>query len=452
MPRPRFGTDGLRGVANAELTPELALAVGRAAARVMPASLFIVGRDTRRSGPLLQAALSSGMASEGADVLDVGILPTPGVAFLAEHRQAPAAVISASHNPFTDNGIKLFGLGGTKLPVDIEVLLEREIDDLVSDPACPPRRPVGRGVGDMSTDPAVAGEYRHHLRSAIEGRRLDGLRIVLDAANGAASVVAPEVLTALGATVHPLNCDPDGSNINQDSGSTSPDELRRHVVDEGAHLGLALDGDADRLLAVDEHGTLIDGDQLLALFALDLSSRGELASNTVVVTVMSNLGFRLAMESHGIQVRETNVGDRNVLSALEGEGLSLGGEQSGHIVFRDLATTGDGMLTGITLADLLLRQQRSLAELVDGLVEKVPQVLVNVPVIDPRRLDAATDVHTAVAEVEQEFGKTGRVLVRASGTEPLIRVMVEAAPEQEAVAAAEHLAAVVAKSLDSAGG
>ncbi len=443
MARPPFGTDGLRGVANVELTPELALAVGRAVARIIPAPLFLVGRDTRRSGPLLQAALSAGMASEGADVLDVGVLPTPGVAFLAEQRQAPGAVLSASHNPYADNGIKLFDVGGTKLPVDTEVALERELDALIADPDRPPRRPVGQGLGGIVTDPAVAGEYRHHLRSAISGRRLEGLRVVLDGANGAASVVAPEVFAALGATVHALNCEPDGVNINEHCGSTDPGDLQRLVVEEGAHLGLAFDGDADRLVAVDDGGTAIDGDQLLALFAEDLRSRDELAGNTVVVTVMSNLGLRLALAARGIEVAETPVGDRNVLAALESGGWSLGGEQSGHIVFRDRATTGDGILTAIVLGDLVVRQQRSLAELVDGLIDRVPQVLVNVRAVDPWGLVEAEPVRRAVAEVAERLGEKGRVLVRASGTEPLVRIMVEAVLEEDATSAADHLAEVV---------
>ena len=267
--------------------------------------------------------------------------------------------------------------------------------------------------------------------------------MVLDGANGAASVVAPEVFAALGATVHTLNCEPDGVNINEHCGSTDPGDLQRLVVEEGAHLGLAFDGDADRLVAVGDGGTPIDGDQLLALFAEDLRSRDELAGNTVVVTVMSNLGLRLALAARGIEVTETPVGDRNVLAALESGGWSLGGEQSGHIVFRDRATTGDGILTAIVLADLVVRRQRSLAELVDGLIDRVPQVLVNVRAADPGSLVEAEPVRRAVAEVAERLGEKGRVLVRASGTEPLVRIMVEAVLEEDATSAADHLAEVV---------
>jgi phosphoglucosamine mutase len=296
----RFGTDGVRGVANEELTAELALALGRAAARILPAPTFVVGRDTRRSGPLLQAALSAGLATEGADVVDLGVLPTPGVATVAERRKAPGAMVSASHNPFADNGIKLFSLLGTKLPVEVELEVQAELDSLMADSDRPPRRPTGHGVGRMTTDPSGAEQYLNHLVSAIEDRRLDGLRVVVDCANGAASEFAPEALSELGATVTALHHKPDGTNINDKCGSTDPAHLSLSVIEHQADLGLALDGDADRVIAVDHTGSVVDGDVLLALFALDLASRGRLAGNTVVVTVMTNLGFRLAMEKHGI--------------------------------------------------------------------------------------------------------------------------------------------------------
>ncbi len=349
----RFGTDGVRGVANEELTAELALALGRATARVLPAPTFVVGRDTRRSGPLLQAAFSAGLAAEGADVVDLGVLPTPGVAAVAERRKVPGAVISASHNPFGDNGIKLFSLLGTKLPTEVEDEIERALDALLADPDRPPRRPTGHGVGRITSDPGAVELYREHLISSTEGRRLDGLRLVVDCANGAASEIAPWVLSELGATVTALHDRPDGANINEKCGSTDPSGLSRAVVAHQADLGLAFDGDADRAIAVDHTGRIVDGDVLLALFALDLAERGRLAGNTVAVTVMTNLGFRLAMEARGIGVRETDVGDRHVLAALDADGLSLGGEQSGHIIFRSVSTTGDGTLTGIALADLV---------------------------------------------------------------------------------------------------
>jgi phosphoglucosamine mutase len=439
----RFGTDGVRGIANEELTAELSLALGRAAARVLPTTAFVVGRDTRRSGPLLQAALSAGLATEGADVVDLGVIPTPGVATVAERRRLPGAMVSASHNPFADNGIKLFSQMGTKLPVEVEAEVEAELDSILADPDRPPRRPTGYSVGRISVDDAGADLYRDSLRAALDGRTLAGQRIVVDCANGAASAFAPGVLSDLGADVVALHDAPDGTNINERCGSTDPEELARTVVDVGAGLGLALDGDADRVIAVDHHGQIVDGDVLLALFALDLSSRGQLAGNTVVVTVMTNLGFRLAMEAEGIGVRETDVGDRHVLAALDADGLSLGGEQSGHIIFRSRSTTGDGVLTGLALADLVQRTGRSLAELADGLVERVPQELQNVRIPQPERLADCAEVWDAVARAEAELGPDGRVLLRASGTEPLVRVMVEARQEAQAKAVAAQLVEVV---------
>jgi phosphoglucosamine mutase len=443
----RFGTDGVRGVANEELTPELALALGRATARVLPAPTFVVGRDTRRSGPLLQAAFSAGLAAEGADVVDLGVLPTPGVAAVAEHRKAPGAVISASHNPFGDNGIKLFSLLGTKLPVEVEGEIERELDCILGDPDHPPRRPTGHGVGRISADPDAGELYRAHLVATAAGRRLDGMRIVVDCANGAASAPAPRVLTELGALVTALHDAPDGANINDRCGSTDPGELARAVVEHRGDLGLAFDGDADRVIAVDHSGSVVDGDVLLALFALDLAELGQLTGNTVVVTVMTNLGFRLAMEGRGIAVRETDVGDRHVLAALDADGLALGGEQSGHIIFRARSTTGDGILTGIALADLVQRSGRSLADLSAGLVERVPQRLVNVPIPRPERLADCAEVWEAVVKAEAELGHEGRVLLRPSGTEPLVRVMVEARVEAQANAVAAQLAGVVEAAL-----
>jgi phosphoglucosamine mutase len=446
----RFGTDGVRGVANEELTAELALALGRATARVLPAPVFVVGRDTRRSGPLLQAAFSAGLATEGADVLDLGVLPTPGVAAVAAARAMPGAVVSASHNPFGDNGIKLFSLLGTKLPVEVEDEVARELASILADPEKPPRRPTGHGVGRISADPSGEALYRAHLVATAEGRRLDGLHIAVDCANGAASTVAPEVFRHLGARVTALHDAPDGANINDKCGSTDPAQLAAVVTQQGADLGLALDGDADRVVAVDHAGHIVDGDVLLALFALDLAGRGRLARDTVVVTVMTNLGFRLAMEGRGIAVRETDVGDRHVLAALDADGLSLGGEQSGHIIFRALSTTGDGILTGLALADLMLRDGRRLSELAAGLVDPVPQKLVNVPVPRPERLADCGEVWDAVTKAEAELGHEGRVLLRASGTEPVVRIMVEARAEAQADAVAAQLAGVVESALGRA--
>jgi phosphoglucosamine mutase len=437
LARPGFGTDGVRGVANTELTAELAVGIGRAAAQVLAAGAFVVGRDTRQSSTMLQAALSAGIASGGADVIDLGVLPTAGVAFVAERRGLPAAVVSASHNPYRDNGIKLFDATGVKLAPEIEEEVEAAL-----------RRPSpATRVGLLGSDAAAVHEYRRHLVGSLEGRRLDGLHVVVDCANGAASAIAPAVLAELGASVDALFCEPDGTNINDGCGSTQPAPLAAAVVARHADLGLALDGDADRLVAVDHTGAVCDGDVLLAIFATDLEARGELPGGAVAVTVMTNLGFRQAMRRRGISVHETPVGDRHVLAALDGSGLALGGEQSGHIVFRRLATTGDGVLTGILLADTVARAGRPLADLADGLVERVPQVLVNVAVPDPSRLGEAEGVWEAVAEVERELGSTGRVLLRASGTEPLVRVMVEAPTAELAVSAACRLSEAVEAAL-----
>jgi phosphoglucosamine mutase len=448
----RFGTDGVRGVANEELTAELALALGRATARVLPAPTFVVGRDTRRSGPLLQAAFSAGLATEGADVVDLGVLPTPGVATVAAARMAPGAVVSASHNPFGDNGIKLFSLFGTKLPVEVEAEIERELAAVLADPARPPGRPTGLGVGRLSFDgEAAASLYTSSLVATLAGRRLDAVSVVVDCANGAASALAPAVLRSVGASVTVLHDAPDGANINAACGSTDPSELASVVVAAGADLGLALDGDADRVIAVDHTGEIVDGDVLLALFALDLAERDELTGNTVAVTVMTNLGFRLAMEERGIAVRETDVGDRHVLAALDADGLALGGEQSGHIIFRSQSTTGDGLLTGLALADLMVRRGGSLASLSAGLVERVPQRLVNVPVPRPERLADCAEVWEAVVAAEAELGHSGRVLLRPSGTEPFVRVMVEARAAEQADAVAAQLAGVVEAALGRSG-
>ncbi len=439
----RFGTDGIRGVANAELGAELVLALGRATARALPARTFLVARDTRQSGPLLQAAFSAGLASEGADVVDLGVLPTPGVAWHCASRGLPGAVISASHNPFADNGVKLFATGGVKLPDAAEAAVEEELDRVLRSAVGGPRSPTGRAVGRLSSDPDAADGYVEHLVAALEGRSLAGMRVVVDCANGAASSVAPLVLERLGATVDAIAREPDGTNINDGCGSTHPERVGAAVVASGADVGLALDGDADRLVAVDHTGAATTGDELLALFATDLAGRGRLAGNTVVVTVMSNLGFRLAMDEKGIAVRETPIGDRYVLEALNADGLTLGGEQSGHLVFRELATTGDGVLTAVLLLDLLRRTGRPLAELVSEVMRRLPQVLVNIPAVDPALVVESAEVRAEVAAVTGELGHRGRVLLRASGTEPLVRVMVEAADEDLAHAVVARLSAVV---------
>ncbi|HML01336.1 MAG TPA: phosphoglucosamine mutase [Acidimicrobiales bacterium] len=438
----RFGTDGIRGVANADLGVELVLALGRAAARVLPAGCFVVGRDTRRSGPLLQSALSVGLASEGADVVDVGVLPTPAVAWVSAERGLPAAVVSASHNLFADNGVKLFAPGGCKLSDATEESIEAELEQILSGSGHA-ARPTGRAVGELCADPEAAESYVEHLVSLAGRADLSGLHVVVDCANGAASTVAPAVLRRLGARVDAVSDRPDGTNINAGCGSTHPEALAAEVRARGADVGLALDGDADRLVAVDHHGELVTGDELLAMFALDLAARGELAGDAVVVTVMSNLGLRLAMEAHGVAVRETPVGDRYVLEALEAGGLALGGEQSGHIVFRRLSTTGDGTLTGVLLLELLARAGRPLAELARGSMQRLPQVLQSVSVERPTAVVESDPVRKELDAVRLALGESGRVVLRASGTEPVVRVMVEATDQKTAVESAERLVQTV---------
>ncbi|MDP8987963.1 MAG: phosphoglucosamine mutase [Actinomycetota bacterium] len=434
----RFGTDGVRG-RDAELAPEWVVALGRAAASALGGARFVIGRDTRRSGPLIESALAAGLAASGVDVERLGVLPTPGVAWVSATEGVPAAVISASHNPYTDNGVKLFAAGGRKLSEEAELRLEGELERLQAGGSV--RSVGGCGIGTV-VDRDAGAAYTQALVASLERRRLDGLSIVLDPANGAASVIGPEVLRRLGADVRLIHAEPDGVNINVGCGSTFPDELCRTVVAAGADLGLALDGDADRVLAVDHRGELVDGDQLLAVFALDLRRRDRLRGATVVVTVMANLGFHRAMAEHGVTVVETPVGDRHVLAALERGEWSLGGEQSGHIIFRDLATTGDGVLSGLLLADLVCRAGRPLADLAAAAMTRLPQVLRAVTV--ERRPEALPEAVAAeVAAVEAELGDRGRVLVRPSGTEAMVRIMVEAPTSAQAEDAAQRLVAVV---------
>ena len=437
-----FGTDGIRGVALVELTAEVALRLGQAAATVLGNDEFLIGRDTRRSGPALQAALAAGLAAGGATVVDLGVVPTPALAFCSAVRVSPAAMVSASHNPYTDNGIKLFAAGGRKLPDALEARIEVELKA--------ERESLPADVRDRVRTEALPRSYVEHLLGSLGGRRLDGLRVAIDCANGAASAVAPDVLATAGADVVTINDRPDGTNINDHCGSTHPESLQATVLDRGADLGLAFDGDADRVLAVDADGALVDGDQLIALLALDRRERRALPGDTVVVTVMTNLGFRIAMREHGIAVHETPVGDRHVLEALEANGWALGGEQSGHIIFRDVATTGDGLLTGLAVCDAVARTGRALAELA-AVMTRLPQVLRNVPVAaDGRaRLGDATALWEEVRAVEAALGSTGRVLLRPSGTEPVVRVMIEAADPDQAAAAVERLCAAVARELGS---
>jgi phosphoglucosamine mutase len=430
----KFGTDGVRGVANTDLSADFALRLGRAAARVLVdvphGSSVVIGGDTRESTSMLMAALAAGFASEGVDVTRLGVVPTPTVAYEAQRRGAMGAVVSASHNPYQDNGIKLFALGGTKLPDEVEQQIETEVASLP---------PVGNRVGSIEFDPDH-GAYVDHVLRFLEGRTLAGLHVVVDTANGAASELAPMVLRRAGAQVTSVADRPNGRNINDRCGATCPETVAAEVVRAGADVGIALDGDADRLIAVDRTGTIVDGDHIIAICAADLRKRGELRDDTVVVTVMTNLGFRLAMRDAGIEVVETAVGDRYVLEALSAGGYSLGGEQSGHVIFADHATTGDGLLTGVALLDVVARAG-TLADLARGAMTSLPQVLHNL-VVSERIPDVAEQLADDIAAVEQRLGDTGRVLVRASGTEPLIRVMVEAASAHEAESAALELIGV----------
>jgi phosphoglucosamine mutase len=438
-----FGTDGVRGLANGDLTPELALEVAAAAARVLIAHdathrpVAVVGRDPRASGEMLEAAVVAGLTSAGADVLLVGVVPTPAVAFLtASYGADVGVVLSASHNPMPDNGIKLFASGGLKLPDEIE----REIESAVEQGAV--TRPIGAAIGRLRTADDAVERYGAHLLGA-QPTRLDGLHVVVDCANGAASDIAPEVYRGAGAQVTAIAARPDGLNINDGVGSTHLDHLVQAVRRGGADLGIAHDGDADRCLAVDATGAVVDGDQLLAICALALRESGALRDDTVVATVMSNLGFHHCMRAAGIGVLTTAVGDRYVLEALRAKELSLGGEQSGHIIFAEHATTGDGLLTALNVMARMVDRGVSLAELA-AVVHRLPQTLVNVRVDDRAAVAASASVAAAVAAAEDELGDSGRVLLRPSGTEQLVRVMVEAATQEDADAIANRLAGVVA--------
>ncbi|OBF73510.1 phosphoglucosamine mutase [Mycobacterium sp. 852002-51613_SCH5001154] len=440
-----FGTDGVRGVANRELTAELALALGAAAARHLASSggpgrrVAVIGRDPRASGEMLEAAVIAGLTSQGVDALRVGVLPTPAVAYLTGAYDADFGVmISASHNPMPDNGIKIFGPGGRKLDDDTE----DRIEALVT--AEPGLRPVGAGIGRVIDAEDAADRYLRHLSKAST-LRLDGLTVVVDCAHGAASSVAPRAYRAAGARVIAINADPNGLNINDNCGSTHLDSLRSAVIAHRADLGLAHDGDADRCLAIDANGDLVDGDAIMVVLALAMRDAGELASDTLVATVMSNLGLHLAMRSAGITVRTTGVGDRYVLEELRAGEYSLGGEQSGHIVMPALGSTGDGIVTGLRLMNRMVQTGSSLTTLAAPM-KTLPQVLINVRVADKDVAAAAPAVRPAVGDAEAELGDTGRILLRPSGTEPLIRVMVEA-PEADV---AQRVANRVAEAVSSA--
>lgn len=447
-----FGTDGVRGVANADLTAELALGLSVAAAHVLAeAGTFaghrataVVGRDPRASGEFLEAAVVAGLASAGVDVLRVGVLPTPAVAYLTGALGADLGVmLSASHNAMPDNGIKFFARGGHKLADDLEDRIESVYEEHRT--GAPWDRPTGSGVGRVSDYTEGFDKYVAHL-IAVLPNRLDGLKVVLDEAHGAASFVSPEAFTRAGAEIITIGAEPDGLNINDGCGSTHLDLVKQAVVEHGADFGIAHDGDADRCLAVDHTGAEVDGDQILAVLALALREAGQLRENTVVGTVMSNLGFKLAMEAEGIQVVQTGVGDRYVLESMKEHGYALGGEQSGHVIILDHATTGDGTLTGLMLAARVAATGRSLADLA-GVMKRLPQILINVPDVDKSRVATSGELAAAVADAERELGSTGRVLLRPSGTEPLVRVMVEAADIEQARAVAGRLADVVKSAL-----
>jgi phosphoglucosamine mutase len=433
----QFGTDGVRGDAAVDLTTPLIFALGRAIARVLQPDRLLIGRDTRESGTRLEADLSAGLAFEHVDAVTLGVLPTPAIAFAAAREGVPAAIVSASHNPWTDNGIKIVGPDGRKLPEAQEAAIEAELRALTAE--------TPTGVARM-TPLAAADDYIAHLVGALDGRTLEGLSIVVDCANGAAFSVGPRALEAAGARVDVLHADPSGRNINAECGSTHPAALQVAVRAGGAPLGLALDGDADRVIAVDERGDIVDGDQMMTMLALDFHERGALRNHAIAVTVMSNMGLRRALEAHGLRIDETPVGDRNVVQAMQADDLVMGGEQSGHIVFADYATTGDGLLTGLLIADLMRRTGRPLSDLAAQMT-RYPQVLSNVRVA--QRIDLATvpAIHDAVQAVENDLGPRGRVLVRASGTEPLIRIMVEAETQSLADEAVAQLRSVVEAEL-----
>jgi len=446
MPR-IFGTDGVRGLANGHLTAELALDLSVAAARVLAdrgefeghRPLAVVGRDTRISGQFLEHAVVAGLAAAGVDVLRLRVLPTPAVAYMTEALGADlGVVISASHNPMPDNGIKFLARGGLKLDDAVEREIEQHLDE-------PWERPVGGDVGRVTPYATAVEEYVAHLVRTL-ARPLDGIKVVLDCAHGAAYDAGPRALRAAGAEVIAINAEPDGLNINDGCGSTHLGPLRAAVLEHGADAGFALDGDADRCLAVDHTGADVDGDQIMAILAIGMAESGHLPKNTVVATVMSNLGFVQAMRGAGIGVRQTKVGDRYVLEAMRVSGYGLGGEQSGHVIMSEYATTGDGTLTALHVLERMAVSGRSLQSLA-SVMTRLPQVLVNVPDVDKGRADEDPIVAAAVAEEEAALGESGRVLLRPSGTEDLVRVMVEATTADDAHAVAGRLADVVKRQL-----
>jgi phosphoglucosamine mutase len=444
-----FGTDGIRGKANEVLTAELALTVSLAAAHVLAElgefsghqPVAVVGRDPRASGEFLEAAVVAGLASAGVNVIRLGIVPTPGVAFLTGATGADLGVmLSASHNPMPDNGIKFFTRGGAKLDDALEDAIEARMGETWA-------RPTGAGVGRVTVDESMVEHYIAHLVNSL-GRpvSLEGLKVVIDCANGAAYIAGPAACEAQGAEVIRIHAVPNGLNINDNCGSTHMDSLRSAVIEHGADIGIALDGDADRCLAVDAGGRIVDGDQILAVLTLAMREEGRLKDDTVVATVMSNLGFVNAMRGAGITVEQTRVGDRYVLEGMKAGSFSLGGEQSGHVIMSEHATTGDGVLTALHLMNRMATTGQTLAELA-SVMTRLPQVLINVTGVDKARADSDPALTAAVAEAEHHLGTSGRVLLRPSGTESLVRVMVEAETYDAANEVARQLADVVKSSL-----
>lgn len=433
--RLQFGTDGVRAEAFTQLTVEFARALGAASARTLDGETIVIGRDTRESGPVLQQAFAEGAAGEGVAIRDLGVVPTPAVAWICNADNLPGAMLSASHNPWQDNGIKLFSAGGLKLSDADQDVIQRQLDDAhaAGFPAVAATPVVTEGSIDRYIDAVIA---------SIDGRRFDGSTVVLDSANGSASTTAQRIFEQLGATIVGLADQPDGQNINAGVGSTHPEFLTAAVLEHGAAAGFAFDGDADRIAAVGGDGVLIDGDRIIAMSALDRRERGMLANDTVVITVMANLGFRRAMDSYGIAMVETPVGDRYVLEALDAGGHSLGGEQSGHVIHRDLATTGDGVLTAVQLFDAVKRRGVDLGTWASEVMDRLPQVLLNVRTAE-KIPDLSSKLTSAVNAEEARLGSSGRVLIRESGTEPVVRVMVEAETAEVATASAERLADAV---------
>lgn len=434
-----FGTDGVRGVANRELTPELAYKIGRCGGVVLAGAVnrpkVLIGCDTRISGPMLESALIAGLLSIGADVVRLGVVSTPAVAYLTRVLGAAAGVmISASHNPVEDNGIKFFGGDGFKLLDETEAEIERLMDapeDTLS-------RPVGSGIGSFTTDFTLKSQYLAYLKTTVE-HSFAGVKLVLDCAHGSAYELAPQVFRELGAEVIAFGAEPDGLNINAGVGSTHPELLAAKVKEHGAHLGLAFDGDADRLIAIDENGEEVDGDYILCICGDAMRRSGKLAKDTVVTTVMANIGFFKAAETLGLGTAKTAVGDRYVMEEMVNGGYNLGGEQSGHVIFLDHSTTGDGILTGLQLVNTIVASGKRLGEL-KQMMRKYPQVLVNVRVADKSRYPGNVAITAAVASAEEALGDNGRILVRPSGTEALIRVMAEG-PDKEEIE--RHVATIV---------